>query len=455
MAYRRSGSVICGRWVVREKRNMSDNDDDDSWYSEDLVREHNPDLDEIQGHRAFVPPGDYDVPSWDTLVDVMVRGRRRGGGPGGKRKGGRKRPRPADNRTLGDNTMVASGRSEGDDQTKDGLSTDTGKASSAPSPVSKVVVPVPFRRRRGASRARPERMQLCTTDFRPSFVSRAIFAGLFPFASEVEHFPGKPLEERCLLNLELGGAGRERDASRVNDCGGRVVLVAEEPSVSAGAATVNDRETSPSPPVLPLHVGKKTIRALRAGGPGSLAIRLTTDTTAVLESLVKTHGVDWIGFRRVRQLLGAPPSAWEGREAKLVSIELCRRDAKGGSNDRAGVLISGEIGFICGSCYTCLSLFSSDDKMTGQPRSGRIRAEGAALLLVKIGVRLIDVGTSADYFRQFGFKKRTRREFVELWRRSRCVPLSGFVKDNLEMSGKELMSRMEAQRSTMTARSAV
>ena len=68
----------------------------------------------------------------------------------------------------------------------------------------------------------------------------AAHAGLFPFASEIEHFPGQPLEARCALNLELGGRGREATDL---DYGGRLVLVAP----AADAA-------------FPLHVGKKTIK---------------------------------------------------------------------------------------------------------------------------------------------------------------------------------------------------
>lgn len=298
---------------------------------------------------------------------------------------------------------------------------------------------MPFHRRRGLKRARPERMQLCTTDFRPQFVARAVFAGFFPFASEIEHFPGRCLEDRCLLNLELGGKGRTPTAS--GDSGGRIVLAPNEET--QGTA------------LLPLRVGKKTLRALRRDcgndGPSSWTLRCHThdSMTAVLDRLVRAHGVDWIGFRRVQALLsGAAPSGWDGGlPVRVVAIELHRHHHRNNHNNHSNssatttttTMVSGEIGLLCGSCYTCLSLFadadSGDNGADGGSRCGRIRAYGAVLLLAEAGVGLFDVGTTAGYFSQFGFRRTTRREFVQLWRQWRSVPLAAAASSSSSSCG--------------------
>ena len=87
---------------------------------------------------------------------------------------------------------------------------------------------------RDSGEARLEEVQLYTFCWTPAFVGSSAFvhvrnrsvhtrannrtlttsagaahAGLFPFASEIENFPGQPLSSRCALNLELGGVGRE------------------------------------------------------------------------------------------------------------------------------------------------------------------------------------------------------------------------------------------------------
>mmetsp|Transcript_18129 Transcript_18129/g.26264 ORF Transcript_18129/g.26264 Transcript_18129/m.26264 type:complete len:413 (-) Transcript_18129:98-1336(-) len=400
-------------YTTTDNPRKKDNNDDRGWFCEECIREHNPNLDEIQGHRAFVSPGNYSIDSWDALIDLMVKGRRK----------------------TTTTTYNLKKRKRGDAQN-----------------MKKTTAHVPFRRRHGMPRVQPERMMLCTTDFRPSFVAHAVFAGFFPFGSEIECFPGKSLESRCLLNLELGGKGRLATTAYHNDGGGRVVL---SDIVYGEGSNVDDSQRSP----LPLHIGKKTIRALRKE-PDSFKIRIGgSERKSLVNRLVDIHGVDWLGFDKIRALLESSPSVWDELPARLITIELLydqtidsTKDNSIDGNDGEAV-ISGEIGFLCGSCYMCLSLFN--DK-AAHPRCDRIRAEGAALLLSQAGVRLIDVGTSANYFEQFGFWKTTRREFVSLWRRWRSKPLIGNgggqglgLDCDSEFPGEELIRNMEAHRESI------
>ena len=160
-----------------------------------------------------------------------------------------------------------------------------------------------------------------------------------------------------------------------------------------------------------------------------------------------------MGFAAIRQAYQSIFAANSDESAKkslvrMVSFELC--DAI------TGELVSGEVGYICGCVYTCLSLFSS--RKPKYERSDRVRTEAVILWLSQAGVGLFDVGCTADYYcALFNFKKTSRIEFLKLWRKFReetpkNLPLifgseGGLSKERI----KEMLKAQELRFNTATA----
>ena len=264
-------------------------------------------------------------------------------------------------------------------------------------------------------------LQLFTLDCSTDMLAAACYAGFFCFASEFA-YPGRPLEQRGLLNLELAGPEVDRQEG---DPGGRLIL-----DLSSGST---DR----------LILGKRSIKSVQRAGGGSASdggggtpYRLTV--CAAFErswaAIVACHGIDWCGFDNVRcayhALHSRAPWSWEdgagtpsvavgaegGGPPSVISIELW--DAS--SEDE---LVSAEVGVLVGQCYTCLSLFARVDKY---PRSDWVRAQAATLWLRRAGVELFDAGTTAGYYANlFGFRRcASRRAFAAEWRAHRDTPLT-------------------------------
>lgn len=333
----------------------------DGWYSIARLREHNPHIDTEQGPRAYLVPGNYGREQWDSLVESMVTGTRPANGGGG----------------------------------------------------------IPFERA-GAAPPSMRTLRFYTTDWRPSLVGAAVRAGFFPYASAFE-FPGKPFEERCLLNLEVSGARRQKTSS---DPGGRVIL--------------DD--------IRKLRVGKKTLKIAKKN---LFVLTCSRDMENVLRMIVSKHGVDWMGFRRVgKLLLGLPRLETTSRNQilptdnsnhigmRIVAFEL--KEKKAGDSHP----VSAEIGYIVGSCYTCLSVFSDTKRY---PRCDRIRTQAVILSLARSGIRLFDAGVTANYYQElYGFRKVGKREFVTLWRRYRNEPLKGIT--DLYVGNDQLYQMLQDQR---------
>ena len=109
-------------------------------------------------------------------------------------------------------------------------------------------------------------LQLFSLDCSAEMLAASMWAGFFPFASEFR-FPGRPLEQRGLLNLELGGP----EIDRVDgDPGGRVVL-----DLSPESA---DR----------LAVGKRSLKKAL----GSYRLTVNGDFEGSWAAIVQAHGVD-------------------------------------------------------------------------------------------------------------------------------------------------------------------
>ena len=258
-------------------------------------------------------------------------------------------------------------------------------------------------------------VMLYTADFRPGFLAAAVHAGFFCFGSEIQ-CPGQPLEDRCLLNLEICARHRE---PRGEDTGGRIVL-----DLSSGARMHVGAKSFKTVRACTTGTGTATAAATAAGaGAGASAghrYRLTANSElhGVWDRIVKTHGTDWLGFTAVRRAYaalraGSPAAGPTHPRPQLVSIELWDADT--------GTMASAEVGMLVGSCYSCLSVFADTD---AYPRCDRVRTEAAVVWLSRAGVRLFDAGTTAGYYCQmFGYARATRTEFIRAWRQHRGTPL--------------------------------
>ena len=243
---------------------------------------------------------------------------------------------------------------------------------------------------------------LYTTDASPDLLAAAVFAGFFPFASEYS-FPGRPLAERGLLNLELGGP--ECDV-RDGDPGGRLIL-----DLAPGST---ER----------LSVGKRSVKScVDEAGSSKFKLTVSSRFEESWEGIVAQHGVDWCGFEEVRGAYSSLHARTHGQHATLVPAALPRVVSVELWDKKAGALVSAEVGAIVGRCYVCLSLFSRSE---AYPRCDWVRAQASILWLRRAGVELFDAGTTAEYYaRLFGFRRcGSRHEFVQLWRSRRSLALA-------------------------------
>ena len=269
------------------------------------------------------------------------------------------------------------------------------------------------------------KLQLYTLDNSIGMLAASLYAGLFAFGSEFA-MPGWPLEQRGMLNLELGGPEREPTEE---DPGGRIILDMLSDS---------------------LLISKRTIKTVRAKGYGGeergFAYRLAVNSQfeVVWKTIVEEHGTDWLGFSNIRsayiELHRHASQPWEPVDAgvpRIISIELF--------DETSGELASAEVGVLLGCCYTCLSLFARRESF---PRCDQVRAHGACLLLKRAGVSLIDVGTTAGYYVDLcGFRRTTRAEFLALWRARRDVAPTELRA--LQESCEDVRSLLEAGRTKM------
>ena len=307
----------------------------------------------------------------------------------------------------------------------------------------------------------PTKLQLYTLDDSPAMLAAALHAGFFVFGSEFE-LPRRPLEERGLTNLELGGPEIEPQGE---DPGGRIVL-----DLSPGA---DDR----------LVVGKRSIKTVRragdddGGAAAGFRYRLSVNEAfdRVWDEIVATHGVDWLGFARLRapytalhRLLPRPWEETRGEEddaradEEAATAEAGRvrgMDVDAGAavvfrpprvlsielwDEETGALASAEVGVLVGRCYSCVSLLARTDKY---PRCDQVRAQASVLWLRSAGVRLYDVGTTAEYYASlFGFRRTSRDEFVRLWRAHRSGRLEPAEAAVLGEGCSDLRGLLEAER---------
>eukprot|EP00040_Diaphanoeca_grandis_P018248 m.95853 g.95853 ORF g.95853 m.95853 type:complete len:369 (-) comp26849_c1_seq1:38-1144(-) len=337
----------------------------DDWFTIENIRNQNVDLDDCQEHRAFLPPRKYCVAEWNALVDYLQPKQRKKGKKG----------------------------------------------------IVKVTCPKLVRLSTEA-KLNPTTVQPYTTDFSIHMLQHAVFSGFFPFGSEF-HFKGQPLEQRSLLNLELCGPDKTT---------GRVLLLEASSTLTVGKRSLEFINKDPphltQPLTFPPTCAASTVPY--SGSKRRYVFSVNKAFSQTWERVVAQHGVDWCGFTRVRDAFSrlhacgvttVQASDDVSVNVQVVSLELWDSDS--------GDLVSGEIGFLVGACYCCLSLFAQEDKY---PRSCRTRAQCAVLWLAKAGVELFDVGTTAEYYCHLhGFSRYTRRSFVDLWRKHRAVTLHRYV----------------------------
>jgi hypothetical protein len=167
--------------------------------------------------------------------------------------------------------------------------------------------------------AHPTALQYYSADASPSLLAAALHAGFFAFGSEFR-CPGRGLAERGLLNLELGGPERE---PRGEEVGGRIVL-----DLSAGSTQrprVGKRAAASVRPAAAQAAGAAAGAAATGGG---FRYRLSVGSAfeRSWQACVDAHGVDWLGFRQIRDSYLALSDDDHGRPhgvtPRVLSVEL-------------------------------------------------------------------------------------------------------------------------------------
>lgn len=206
-----------------------------------------------------------------------------------------------------------------------------------------------------------------------------------------------------ILCLEIGG--NRMDGTDDYGSGGRIVLD-EIDFLTVGKKTVQS--------VCDVGEFDQNIRNNRI--PYKLEVSFCSNRGLfVWDACIRQHGIDWMGLPCCRSLYDA---AWrqqelsdvDNRKGKLVSICLVdSRDEK---------IVSGEVGYLVGGAYSCYSYYFDKNS----PRADRVRRNACILWLARHGVKIFDVGTTAqNYVSLSGFHRINRLEFLKCWRNARSL----------------------------------
>jgi len=137
---------------------------------------------------------------------------------------------------------------------------------------------------------------------------------------------------------------------------------------------------------------------------------VTVDTAfpKVMQGCMQQHGESWL-YPPVRKnflaLFLKGKQCPDSFPSTLHSIEVWDRDS--------GTLAAGELGFVCGSCYTSLSGFYA------VPGAGSVQICALGGMLVLCGFTMWDLGMSLPYKEAFGGNNVPREEFVSLFHSKR------------------------------------
>ena len=166
--------------------------------------------------------------------------------------------------------------------------------------------------RRGSTVPRT-RLMLYTFDESPGFLAVALRAGFFCFGSEFSLPGGQPIQERGMLNLELAGPALEPSGE---EAGGRIVL---DLAPGSGQSLVVGKRSIKTVREKPSAVSSSTSfgigEPLPAGGSFCYELTVNRAFAHSWDTIVQAHGVDWLGFNRVRAayhaLHGRIPPPWD------------------------------------------------------------------------------------------------------------------------------------------------
>jgi hypothetical protein len=202
----------------------------------------------------------------------------------------------------------------------------------------------------------------------PQLLNAAMFAGFFPFAIGLENGPEVCQENLGVISLEFAGLCQEKTAESM---GGRIIL--------------HDLQQ--------LIVGKRAIKEIskivKNDPSQSFSLKLSprwSDIERSCDTLIKHHGIDWLGYSRVKNGFQNLQKL-NDKSVQIIVFQLVKETTHSGSESKTEC-VSLEIGYVTGACYTCLSNWSD----LTIPRIGQVRSAAVPIFLHKFGIRLFDVG---------------------------------------------------------------
>jgi hypothetical protein len=262
-------------------------------------------------------------------------------------------------------------------------------------------------------------------------MNAALYAGFFPFAIGLD-FPSGVSQEDCgIVALELAGRSQEKTS---DDLGGRIILQGLQHLIIGKRAV---KEISKVIKDDPLQV---------------FTLEWSTSWSEIdnsWETLIEKHGINWLGYSRIRNCLRELNDLDIGC-AQLMVFQI-NRVGLSEDSERKCQCLSLEVGYIIGACYTCLSNWSDSTF----PRIGQVRSAAVPIFLHKHGIQLFDVGgkflfaccshlslsVTAEYYLNFnGYHRSSREEFVYLWREHRAGAISSLISSNEKIDVMKLLS---------------
>jgi hypothetical protein len=207
-------------------------------------------------------------------------------------------------------------------------------------------------------------------------MNAALYAGFFPFAIGLE-FSSEVCEQDCgVVAFELAGRSQEKTTE---DMGGRIILHGLQQ----------------------LIVGKRALKeiskAVKSDPSQAFTLEWSTSWSEISsswETLIVQHGVNWMGFTRIRDCLRELYHS-NNRCAQLIVFQINHSSSISSpsleDSEAASRCISLEVGYIIGACYTCLSNWS-DASCTSFARIGQVRSAAVPIFLHQLGIQLFDVG---------------------------------------------------------------
>jgi Leu/Phe-tRNA-protein transferase len=193
-----------------------------------------------------------------------------------------------------------------------------------------------------------------------------------------------------------------------------------------GFLTMSDRISSSRDVLLPkLHVARCVVDFVNVRKPQKSCIKRAKKMGYVLtvnkafadvcKGIQEQHGFNWFFPKLVKTFTDSNSTLPTNDKTHIVSFELWTKD---------GELIAGEVGVVCGACYTSYSGFMREDG------SGTIQMFAMVQLLRQCGFRLWDLGMGLTYkFETYGGIDVPRETFLTRFRavRDEVKPLANLL----------------------------